>query len=72
MASLLRKDLFSIMKYIHEKPVFLTYKQERFSIFPERERIRIGLIDTNFEKLSRKEIQAAIDGKESICHRYFF
>ena len=65
-ASRLRKELFSIMKHIHEKPVFFTYKGERFSILPERERIRIGLIDTNLKKLSRKEIQTAIDGKKSI------
>ena len=52
------------MKHIHEKPVFFTYKGERFSILPERERIRIGLIDTNLKKLSRKEIQTAIDGEK--------
>ena len=60
-ASRLRKELFSIMKHIHEKPVFFTYKGERFSILPERERIRIGLAHTNLKPLSRSEIRVAIN-----------
>lgn len=71
-ASRLLKELFSIMKHIHEKPVFFTYKGERFSILPERERIRVGLIDTNLKKLSRKEIQTAIDGEKKYWVRYWY
>ena len=49
------------MKHIHEKPVFFTHKGERFSILPERERIRIGLAHTDLKPLSRSEIQTAIN-----------
>ena len=49
------------MKHIHEKPVFFTYKGERFSILPERDRIRIGLAHTDLKPLSRNEIQATIN-----------
>ena len=56
-----RQKLFSLMKNIQKEPIVFTYRGEEYSVISRGERIRLGLIDSNLKKMTRAEIQEAID-----------
>ena len=49
------------MKNIQKEPIVFTYRGEEYSVISRGERIRLGLIDSNLKKMTRAEIQEAID-----------
>ena len=56
-----RQKLFSLMKNIQKEPIIFSYRGEEYSVISRGERIRLGLIDSNLKKMTRAEIQEAID-----------
>jgi|GEM_PF-5033026 len=56
-----RQKLFSLMKNIQKEPIVFSYRGEEYSVISRGERIRLGLIDSNLKKMTRAEIQEAID-----------
>ena len=59
-ATALRKDLYDLLKHVDEKPIFFTYKGQKYSVVPAMDAVRLALIKNNKEKMTRAEIVAMI------------
>lgn len=59
-ATAFRKNLYELLKHIEEKPIFFTYKGEKYSVVPAMEAAHLSLLKNNTPKMTRDEIVAMI------------